>query len=87
MFIFGCDVAGSVKNDFSTIMRLYSFKIYRDCGGRMALVRDFVPCVENATGKAGLYDLACGRFHANARAGVEDFKYRLPNAPTIMAVH
>ena len=39
----------------------------------MVLVRDFLPCVEASTGKAGLYDLVEERFHGNARSGVADF--------------
>ena len=47
------------------IMKLYSFKIYEG----EELKRDFVPSVESATGKAGLYDLVEGKFHGNAGKG------------------
>ena len=52
----------------------------------MVLVRDFVPVLD-PTGAAGLFDLVERRFHGNAREGVPDFKYRLPNTPTVMVVH
>ena len=78
IFIFTGDCGGVVDYGYSSIMRLYSFKIYRDCDGRMAPVRDFVPCVETATGRAGLYDLIGERFHGNARAGVADFIAGIP---------
>ena len=74
LYIFTGDCGGSPEYSYSTIMRLYSFKIYRDIGGRMALVRDFVPCL-NENGAAGLFDKVERRFHGNARAGVADFRY------------
>jgi len=73
IFIFTGDCGGAPADHYSSVMRLYSFKIYREFAGNMALVRDFVPCVEKATGKAGLYDLVGKRFHGNARSGVADF--------------
>lgn len=73
VYIFTGDCGGVVDYAYSTVMRLYSFKLYRDIDGRMVIVRDFVPCVEEATGRAGLYDLVCERFHGNARAGGDDF--------------
>ena len=44
--------------------RLYSFQIYEDA----ELKRDFVPCV-TASGEAGLYDTAKGKFYPNAGKG------------------
>ena len=55
-------------------MRLYSFKIYED----EALVHDFVPCVQEGTGKAGLYDVIGGGFHGNAGTGA-DFQRAMPS--------
>ena len=78
IFIFTGDCGGRPDYGYSSVVRLYSFKIYREAEGRMAPVRDFVPCVETATGRAGLYDLICGRFHGNARAGVSDFIAYIP---------
>ena len=49
--------------------RLYSFKIYEGD----VLKRDFAPCVETATGKAGLLDLVEGRFYGNAGSGAFGF--------------
>lgn len=72
LYIFGGNCGGHICNSYCTVMRLYSFKIYRDIGGNMALVRDFVPC-KNENGKAGLYDMIGERFYGNARTGVEDF--------------
>ena len=45
--------------------RLYSFKIYEG----ETLMRNFVPCIESATGKAGLYDTVEGKFYGNAGNG------------------
>ncbi|MBQ2632141.1 MAG: hypothetical protein IJG13_20890, partial [Kiritimatiellae bacterium] len=72
MYIFSGNVAGSVGGSFCTVMRLYSFKIYRDIGGEMVLVHDFVPMVA-ASGAVGLYDMVGDRFHGNMRANAEDF--------------
>lgn len=72
LYIFGGNCGGRVCNGYCTVMRLYSFKIYRDIGGNMALVRDFVPC-KNERGKAGLYDMVGGRFYGNARTSGADF--------------
>ena len=46
-------------------MKLYSCRIY-DNG---TLIRNYIPCVELATGKAGLYDLVNGTFSASAGSG------------------
>ena len=46
-------------------MRLYSFKIYEND----ELKRDFVPCIETATSKAGLYETVEGKFYGNAGDG------------------
>jgi hypothetical protein len=73
VYIFTGDCGGSPDYGYSAVMRLYYFKLYRDIDGRMVLVRDFVPCVEESTGKAGLYDLVEERFHGNMRSGVADF--------------
>lgn len=56
--------ADSILNQASC-MRLYSFKLY-DNG---KLVRDFIPCT-NASGTAGLYDVANSKFYSNAGSGV-----------------
>ena len=72
IYIFTSDTEGSPGNDFYTVMRLYSFKVYRDVDGEMVLQRDMVPCI-NPSGAAGLYDLVNGQFYGNAREGTEDF--------------
>ncbi|MBQ1241892.1 MAG: hypothetical protein IIX99_01665, partial [Oscillospiraceae bacterium] len=48
--------------DYDSIAKVYSLKIWQDG----VLVRDFVPCIENGTGTAGLYDLVNEKFHAAA---------------------
>ena len=48
-------------------MKLYSFKIYSN--NNTGLVRDFVPAINNSTGKAGLYDLVTDTFYGNAGTG------------------
>ena len=50
-------------------MQLYAFKMF-DNG---SLVRDFVPCVQESTGKAGLYDLVNGEFYGNSATSGNDF--------------
>ena len=75
LYIFSSNAGGTVYAD-ATIMRLYSFKIYRDIDHEMVLVHDFIPCVAG-NGKAGLYDLVGDHFHGNVRANVEDFEYEV----------
>ena len=74
LYIFTGDCGGVPEYGYSTIMRLYYFKVYRDIGGQMVLVRDFVPCL-NESGAAGLFDKVERRFYGNARSGVADFRY------------
>ena len=57
-------------------MRLYSFRILEGYD----LKRDFVPCVEQETGMAGLYDLVEGKFYGNAGSG--EFLRPLPEGYT-----
>ena len=45
--------------------KLYSAKIYANG----ELVRDYVPCINNSTGKAGLYDIVNGVFYDNSGTG------------------
>ena len=52
-------------------MDLYSFRLI-DNG---VVVRDFIPCYEKSTGRAGLYDLVNGTFYPNAATSGSDFKY------------
>lgn len=49
--------------------KLYSFKIWENG----ALVRNFVPVVENTTGKIGMYDTVGQRFYGNAATSGADF--------------
>ncbi len=86
LYIFTGNCGGEIERTYCSVMRLYWFKLYRDIGGRMVLVRDFVPVLD-PTGAAGLFDLVERRFYGNAREGVPDFKYRLFNTPLIMTVH
>ena len=61
----------------SNVAKLYFCQIYYNG----ALVRNFVPCINNSTGKAGLYDLVNNIFYGNSGTG--DFNYgsniSLPN--------
>lgn len=45
--------------------KCYYFKMYQGT----TLVRDFVPCIRQADGVLGMYDLAGGAFYANAGTG------------------
>ena len=49
--------------------KMYSAKIYANGD----IVRDFVPCVQISTGKAGLYDRVNGVFYGNAATTGDDF--------------
>ena len=51
-------------SDYSKF-KLYASKIYANG----ELVRDFVPCINNSTGKAGLYDLITNTFYGNDGTG------------------
>ena len=62
LYLFALNNAGTVA--FYSKMRLYSCQIY-DNG---TLIRDYVPCL-NASGTAGLYDMANGVFYTNAGTG------------------
>ena len=73
LWIFTGDCGGVVAENYTTVMRLYYFKIYREIDGQMVLVRDFVPCL-NESGAAGLFDKVERRFHGNARSGVAGFR-------------
>ena len=65
MPLFTSNSGGSITGDtYKAKMKVYSCQIY-DNG---TLVRDYIPC-KNASGVAGLYDLANGVFYQNAGAG------------------
>ena len=72
MYIFGGNFGGDFQAGNNSVMRLYSFKIYRDIGGEMVLVHDFVPCI-SGSGAAGLYDSFGDRFHGNVYPNAADF--------------
>ena len=83
LYIFTGNCGGKGYTGYGTVMRLYSFKIYRDIDGTMALVRDFVPC-RSPSGAVGLYDLVCERFHGNANPDSgEDFVAAPPHGLVI----
>ena len=59
-----------VNNETGTVdcqgtERIYYFKIYENG----VLVRDYVPVINELTGKAGLYDLVNGEFYGNSGTG------------------
>ena len=54
-------------SDYSRF-KLYGAKLY----GNGELMRDYIPCINDSTGEAGLYDLVNGQFYANEGSG-DDF--------------
>ena len=55
---------------YNSKTKIYSFKMYKSG----TLTRDMVPCINEATGKAGMYDLVTNTFYGNAGTG--DFVYQ-----------
>ena len=69
IFLFNTNEAnGSLASGAS--VQISYFKIY-DASG--TLVRNFVPVIDNATGKVGLYDTVGGWFYGNAATSGADF--------------
>ena len=52
-------------NRYAQVGKWYYIKVYRSG----TLVRDYVPCVRNSDGVAGLYDMVGHKFYANAGSG------------------
>ena len=52
-------------NKYAQIGKWYYIKVYRSG----TLVRDYVPCVRNSDGVAGLYDMVGHKFYANIGSG------------------
>ena len=50
---------------YYTAVRCYYFKMYEN----NVLVRDFVPCIRDSDGVAGMYDLVGEKFYTNAGSG------------------
>ena len=69
MFLFGRSSSedGTLKDFGNTI--IYRARIWSNG----TLVRDFIPCIDDSTGKAGMYELVEGVFYGNA--GQNDFSY------------
>lgn len=68
LMIFGSYTSGN----YTTVsnygkFKLYGFKIYEN----NTLVRNFVPCVRNSDGKAGLYDMVTKSFLVNGKTGAD----------------
>lgn len=63
IYIFGRNTAGGFSNAF--IGKIYRVVIYEDG----VVVRNYIPCINDATGKAGLYDLVSGTFYGNVGTG------------------
>ena len=55
----------SGSQNYSAKAKLYSFKLYDGD----TLVRDMVPCINDSTDKAGMYDLVNGVFYGNEGTG------------------
>lgn len=57
-------------------MTVYQCRIQDSFSGETAVVRDFVPCLREGDGVAGLYDMVDGVFYANANPNSTDgFEY------------
>ena len=67
MYLFALNnVSANTTNIFTSFnMRVYYMKIYEGNN----LMREFVPCINDSTGKAGLYDLVTGTFYGNSGTG------------------
>ncbi len=69
IFLFNTNEANGTLASGASVQISY-FKIY-DASG--TLVRNFVPVVNNTTGKIGMYDTVGGRFYGNAATSGDDF--------------
>ena len=78
MFLFGRNTAGSLTNAFKG--KIYSVVIYEDG----VVARHYVPCINDATGTVGLYDLANDVFYGNNGTG--NFTYGNPQYLTSSAI-
>ena len=73
MYLFATHVEWNNTPEYYTSERVYLVKIYD--GNK--LVRNFVPCINKTTNKAGLYDTVNGVFYGNNGTG--DFDYSTIN--------
>ena len=62
MYLFAANINGPTR--YSKI-KMYYFRLYDED----TLVREMVPCINNSTGKAGMYDLVNGVFYGNSGTG------------------
>ena len=69
LFVFARNGNVTSNNYMGAKARIYGLKIYSSS----QLVRNYIPCINDATGKAGLYDLVSGTFFDNSGSG--DFTY------------
>lgn len=67
MYIFAGNASGSAN--YKSSIKLYSLKI----SDGDQIIRDFVPCINDTTGKAGLYDVVNGVFYGNQNTSGNDF--------------
>ena len=63
MYLFVLNNAGSLTKCVNPV-KIFSFKIWQDG----SLVRDFVPCINESTGKGGMYDLKGNTFYGTANS-------------------
>lgn len=61
LYLFSCNAVTNPNSDYSFKGRIYYAKIWQD----NLLVRYFVPVIDNATGKFGMYDLIEGKFYTS----------------------
>ena len=86
LYLFRVNYGGTVYANVKSVIgnRVYSFKILE--GG--VVVRNFVPCVRESDGVAGLYETLGRTFHANAASTGGTFAYaeRPENLLTILPI-
>lgn len=63
VYLFAKNVSG--KADLYSDTRIYRYQHFRNDH----LIRDMIPCVQDATGTYGMYDLVEGKFYTNAGSG------------------
>lgn len=63
IYLFGLNNAGSLTKCTNPV-KMYGFKIWQDG----TIQRDFIPCINEATNKGGMYDTVGGQFYGTANS-------------------